>query len=307
MTSLDSILSDEPLAHERADAPESDSSEDSTETTTHQEASTGAEDDEADAQSPATGDDDGDADEFAPNELRVSGLKKVVQKERHSRKEEARLRKAADKRAEEAERRLADLARQFTAQQQQQAPAQEAQAPNDEEELNEFLTQGNKYTRRVVEEQIARVRVQSVKDRIDDSVDALADVHEDARTRVGEFMQLLHQVPGLREEFRAVADRRHPHYRNPAKFAYDFAKAASAAREVGDPVAYREKTRAEIRAEVEAELRGETQHQAPRAAARAPLKTIASSRGTGAGAPAAWAGPTSLEDILEEKPRRARG
>lgn len=284
-TTLDEILGS-PSVHDLPDGPEDAPDETEPEASETQAAS-------ADSQEPETGD-DGDDDEipdFEPSELKRIGLEKALKAERG-------LRRIDRKRAGELQRQIDQLTGQMSAlrpQTQAQAPA--AQKPDDE--YDQFLADAPKYTKSVVEKEIGAVRRELALERIADSQADYREKHEDAAERFAKFTELAASNPALQAQFRAVADRKHPHYRNPAKFAYEYVKAYEAATEIGDPVAYREKLRAELRAESESV---ETPSKTP---VRSP-KTIASARGSGARHSAAWTGPTSLDDVLSS-PRRSRG
>lgn len=82
---------------------------------------------------------------------------------------------------------------------------------------------------------------------------------------------------------------------NPALFAYKTAEKELKLRELGDPDEYRAKLEAEVRAKVEAELKEKLAAEATKAAAIP--ESLASARGGGAKSPE-WAGPPSLDDIL---------
>ena len=286
-TTLDEILGS-PSVHDLPDGPEDAPDETEPEASETQAAS-------EDSQGPETGA-DGDDDEipdFEPSELKRIGLEKALKAERG-------LRRIDRKRAGELQRQIDQLTGQMSAlrpQTQAQAPA--TQKPDDE--YDRFLGEGPVFTRSVAKEEVSALRREMSLERIADSQADYLEKHEDAAERFAKFKELAASNPALQAQFRAVADRKHPHYRNPAKFAYEYVKAYEAATEIGDPVAYREKLRAELLAESESES-AEKPSKAP---VRSP-KTIASARGSGARHSAAWAGPTSLDDVLSS-PRRSRG
>lgn len=284
-TTLDEILGS-PSVHDLPDGPEDAPDDAETDASETQAA-------DADSQEPETGA-DGDDDEiqdFEPSELKRIGLEKALKAERG-------LRRIDRKRAGELQRQIDQLTGQMSAlrpQTQAQAPA--TQKPDDE--YDQFLADAPKYTKSVVEKEIGALRREAALERIADSQADYIEKHEDAAELFAKFRGYAAEDPALAAQFRAIADRKHPRHRNPGKFAYEYAKARVAAEEMGDPVAYREKVRAELLAE------SGSVEKPPRTLVRSP-KTIASARGSGARHSAAWAGPTSLDDVLSS-PRRSRG
>ncbi len=284
--SLDSILSDEPSVHalpeaqESAPEPESDAVEakDSGETPEPAEAS---------AAPTETVDADDDEAGPDPDDLRADGLRKALRAVREEKRAER-------KRARELQSRLDHLAGQLAAMQRQPqpqvAPPAPQQKPPDDDEA--FYAQGPAYVRRLLEEKVSSFEQQRVMERIEDSEAELLERHEDAAEHIAMFRQMAAQNPMLALEFRAVAEKKHPRYRNPAKFAYEYAKARKQAEEIGDPVTYREK----LKAELQAELSGQV--TSPKVPAKAPPKTIAGARGNGVSATQAWRGPRSLDEII---------
>ena len=241
------------------------------------------------ATAPTDSGDDGDA-EIEPGE---SGLKKALVSERKMRREER-------KRVQDLQRQLDHLTGQMSAMgtsRKQDEPKQLEDMGT--KELDEFLVRGPEWTRRVVADEVRSVRHQAVVERIEDAEAEFAEKHSDAREMFAKFGELAQRVPGLIEQFRAVVERKDQNYRNPAKFAYDYAKAYSQAAEVGDLGSYREKLRAELRAELEAERGGVVATEEP--------KTLAGARGSGgASAQQRYAGPTPLEAIVGPRKKAQR-
>lgn len=83
-------------------------------------------------------------------------------------------------------------------------------------------------------------------------------------------------------------------HKNPAKFAYDYGNKTRLMQEMGDdPVAYREKLKADLMAEIKAELAKEQPAKAlPKTTSLAGAKSE-----SGLKTPA-WTGPTPLDDLL---------
>lgn len=290
--SLDSILSDEPSVHTLPEAAESDSpapesapAEEAKASEPDPQPETGREDDE----------DEGDESRaYEPKELRVDGLRKALDSERKRAKEEARQRKEEARQRQELQRQLDHLNGQLTALRRPQQPAQQQQ-PKTEDEYEKFLAEGPKWTRGLVDQQVSQVREQLTRRQIEILQADFEDRHEDARDLLGKFSGLAQNDPSLAARFTAIVDGRDPAYRNPVRFAYDYAKAYAQAAELADPVAYREK----VKAEVLAELSKSGPSSSPQPPAKAPPKTLAGARGTGAGVTQEWRGPRSMAEILK--------
>ena len=287
MRSMDSILADEPSLHALPDEPKSESSG---QPEADQQASTDKPDEPEKASAPEAERADDEDDALAgidPGDLRYAGLKKVVTKER-------KFREAAEQKQRELQRQYDQAVGRLQALERQQQPAQQQQ-PKTEDEYEKFLAEGPKWTRGLVDQQVSQVREQLTRRQIEILQADFEDRHEDARDLLGKFSGLAQNDPSLAARFTAIVDGRDPAYRNPVRFAYDYAKAYAQAAELADPVAYREK----VKAEVLAELGKSGPSASPQPPAKAPPKTLAGARGTGAGVTQEWRGPRSMAEILK--------
>lgn len=289
MRSMDSILADEPTVH---DMPESeDSASTFVDNGSEREGTK-----EPQSTAPETGaDESDDTSDPDPVDLTAAGLRKALSAARRDKREER-------KRSREYQRQLDQLSGHVSALRQPQAhvPQQQpAKRPEDDDEA--FYAKGPAWTREVAdarvrqaEEKFAAFEHRARIEKIEDAEEAIVERHEDGRKRIDSFAQRMAANPALRAEFVAVCEGRHQQYRNPAKFAYEYDRAAEQANEIGDPESYK----AKLRAEWEAEQTGRGGRSEP---SRAPTKTpksIASARGIGVAARREWSGPRDLKDIL---------
>ncbi len=289
-TSLDSILSDEKSVH---DLPESEA--DVSEPVGEEARETQATEPEASTQAPAMGDADDEVADPDPVDLSAKGLRKALTAERGLKRDERKQRR-------ELQRQLDQLRGELNAMRQmpQVQQAQPQQQPKSEDEFAQFLERGPEYVKGQIEQRVESIRTQAIIERIEDAETAFAEQHEDAPAAFAKFRELAASDPALQMQFRAVVDRKHPAYRNPAKFAYQYVKAWEAANEIGDPDAWREAERAKLLAEIQGQS-----GQPLKPPAKAPSKTLVDVRGSGVGATTQWQGSPSLESILKQPPRRA--
>lgn len=241
----------------------------------------------------ASAPDDDSSDDIEPGE---SGLKKALVAERKLRREER-------KRVQELQRQLEQLSSHVTAARevpQQQTPAQDpTEAAN--RDFDEFLARGPQWTRQAIDARVRELKTAATVEKIEDAEAEFAEKHPDAPEMFKRFQSLAANDPNLRARFAAVAERRDPAYRNPAKFAYDYAKAYAEASEMGDPASYRERLRKEIMDEIEKGGGATSAH--PREAP----KTLAGARGSGAaGSSTRFSGPTPIEDIVGPRKKAQR-
>lgn len=113
--------------------------------------------------------------------------------------------------------------------------------------------------------------------------------HEDYPEVFAVFEGLARKEPVLLEKMMQQPD--------PAEWAYRTAKRAKDIAEMGDPAAFRERTRAELLAEIKAEQEAEAVETAPDLP-NIP-KTLGKTRTVGSRKGPAWAGPETLDEILK--------
>lgn len=285
--SMESILADEPSVHTM---PETTAPETADVSTVVDNSAATAE--QSTQEQPATGagtesDDDG------PDPVDLDGFRKALKAARGDRR-------SAKKEARELQRQLDQLAGRLSAMQPQQ-PQAGSQPPTPDAKPDtddDYFADPRAYVRNTVQSQVGTVqgameqqRIAFQRARIADAEDAFVDRIEDAREHLDYFKALAANDPGLRAQFAAVADGQHPGYRNPVRYAYDYAKAHKQATEMADPAAYEAKLRAKWEAE-----RNEPGQQPVKTPTKTP-KSIATSRGTGGASKQEWSGPRAAKDI----------
>ena len=118
------------------------------------------------------------------------------------------------------------------------------------------------------------------------SVELMRTTHEDYDSMEASFIDMAQNNPALIQQMNQSG--------NPAKFAYDYAKAQHEINEMRDP-SYKDKLRAEIRAELEAEHRKELEAEIQK---RSTLPgTLSNDRAAGGNAAQPYSSP-SLDSIL---------
>lgn len=122
--------------------------------------------------------------------------------------------------------------------------------------------------------------------------------HQDVDDMLGVFQKAVAENPALGVQ---LGQQRHPW-----QWMYDQAKRMKAMEEIGsDPVAYRERLKAELEAEFKAAQGTSPDHQADASAttqvATKPVipQSLATARSAAPRAAPTWTGPTSLNDILK--------
>lgn len=244
---------------------------------------------QADA-APADDDEDGDLE---PGE---SGLKKALKAER-------RLRREARKQVQELQRQIDYITGQMAAQRQAgpaaDAPKQQVKDDSASRDLDDFLSSGPAYVRRVAEAKAREPYVKFMQTQITREQRVFEREHADAAPAISLFKQQAERDPQLSARFAAIADGNDAEFVSPVEFAYQWGKAYQQASELGDLGTYRDR----VRAELMAELGNQGAGVADAAPAQAP-KTLAGARGSGgAGTGAQTSGPVPLEDLIG--PRRA--
>lgn len=198
------------------------------------------------------------------------------------------------KKRQEYERRLAQLEGQLSAYQQiqQRSPAKETPKATDDDD--QFFSGPQKFVRDTVEHRAAAVEKAVEAARFDLSEELARSRHEDYDETIAAFHEAVTDDPALLASFQAqvAADRTGRAKRNPAEFAYDFAKTFKEVGEVGSLSELKAKIEAEVRAKLETELRG---NGAQAAASKVSPSTV-SARGTGGKATPVFA-PTPLASI----------
>jgi len=290
--SMDSILSDSPIKSRPTleDAPQSSEKPDAT-SAEKLDVSDERLEQSTTARSGMEHDDGVDQDN-EPAELNTAGLRKALGASR----KEARER---DKRSRELERQLAQLTGQMQAM--QQRPAVPAPIDTPKDDSADFYADPAAYARRVadergktVEARLEEQRVMFRRERIADAQESYEAAHEDGKELLALFGQLAQQNPQLVAEFNAIADGRHPSYRNPVLFAAETARTAKRLQGVSSLDDFEK----QLRAKWEAEQSGQS-GDGPSARPTQTPKSIASSRGSGGAASrAAFAGPRSMDEIL---------
>jgi hypothetical protein len=297
--SLDSILSND-------EAPSEDVAEQSETTQETHEAgetpaakldATDSETDEIDAEE---SDDLGD--------LRYSGLKKAARKER-------KFRQAAEKQAKDLQRQLDHLAGQMQQARQHPQPKHEPQPTEAKKEpepgffelgpepyVDQRATAAAEKVREKLEQRLAHFEARQIRNELDgaemaiinsvadgkENIDYFAELAKERDPRNGQLTDHAKYVSG---QLQAVIQGVHPQFKNPAQFAYEYAKAARRAIALSDP-----NYEATQRAKWEAEQRGESSTDVPQA--RPQHKTIAGARGSSASVRRSSADPDSLREIL---------
>lgn len=111
------------------------------------------------------------------------------------------------------------------------------------------------------------------------------DKYPDFQEKLDAFIAMADEDPLLVAKMDAQA--------NPAEFVYKTATAQQKMKEMGDPLAYEAKLEEKIRAKIAAEQEAEKKKRTdlPGSLATAPAASTATT--------AAWAGPTSLDDLLK--------
>lgn len=302
MTSIDTAFADGPfgsssIAEAASDSPEPEAKETPAESS-EQPREASAKDEPAKTDKPADEgrDGQGEDDELGLGEAEpnLDNLRKALKTERSlSKKQRADIKATVD-RLEQIEAHNRNLAAQIAA----LKPQEQKPKPESAEDGPDFFAQPEDFVQQAVAKRLAPVSeivqaqaLQFQRSRIIDAEEALVEHVADGRENIDQFKALAANDPSLREQFAAVVEGRHPHYRNPAKFAYEYAKEYRRVTEALDPDALR----AKIRAEVEAELRGESgeseKQEQPR---RTPL-TLAGHRGRGASVSSASAAHLPVE------------
>ncbi len=301
--SFDSILSNDEAPADETETVETPESGAAGETPAKADAATAgepdaneSETDEIDAEEP---DDLGD--------LRYSGLKKAARKER-------KFRQAAEKQAKELQRQLDQLSGQLQQMRQQPQPKQEpATAPAKTEPEPGFFELGPEpyvqskaeaaaaKVREHLEKRLAQLEASQTRNQLDSAEVAFCSRVADGKEHIDHFAALCRETDAngrltahaqyADAQLRAVIEGRHPQYRDPSQFAYDYAKAARQAVAMSDP-----NYEAQLRAKWEAEQRGD--QDTPATQARPQHKTIAAARGSSGSVRRASADPDSMSEIL---------
>jgi hypothetical protein len=134
-----------------------------------------------------------------------------------------------------------------------------------------------------------------INERLNTSEMLLRSKHDDVDEKLAVFQAEAAKNPALGAE---LLKQRHPY-----EWMYQQATRMQALASIGDdPVAYREKMRAELLAELQGQQQtqtAETVQQPTQAAAPVLPKSLATSRSAGPRSAATWTGPTALNDILK--------
>lgn len=273
LKSMDDILSDEPMADRLPEGPESDSEPTEPAVKTESAKAPAVESKPAEKPAERAGDDDEDAAPEIPDD--VEKLKRLVtafhgDKRKHKKK------------AQELREELAKLQGQMSAMRQPpQAQAQQPKAPTEEEREAAYWKDPIGFVRQERE----AMRQELVMQKLQTSEAYARRTHPDFSEKLAAFQKATAGHHAIAEFVRNHAD--------PAEYVYQTGAKILLDQEMGsDPVAWREAEKAKIRAELEAE-RGNAPAPKP-----SPTKSIAGSRGSGAGVTQAWSGPRSLDDIL---------
>lgn len=131
---------------------------------------------------------------------------------------------------------------------------------------------------------LSEVQQTVLNERLNMSEMMIRESKEDAEQAINAFMEVAAVNPGLKQHAMSQA--------HPYKFIYDQGKRIEAMKEIGDPVSYKDKIRAELRAEMEAEFKKE-----PEPALNLPT-SLAGVRSSGARTGPGWGGPQPLNAIL---------
>lgn len=285
---MDSILSDEPSVHS---LPESDSPPSAAEEPVSTKADT-----KPDAAQQATppnpagkaGDVDGDDEPDAPIPDNLEEIKKALAAERKDGRRSRKERKESD-------RRIAMLEGELQAFKQQRASqAQPAKPEPKPEELEaEIYKDLPGYLQRQRQQMQQEFEQKTLATRLQLSEAMARRAHTDFDEKIAAVKEAAAGNPMLVQYAFQQPDPAEYLYRTGAKLLLD--------KEIGDdPAAYRQRLEAEVRAKIEAEMaaNGITTPTTQAPTKPSPTKSIAGSRGNGAGVTQAWSGPRSLEDVL---------
>lgn len=129
----------------------------------------------------------------------------------------------------------------------------------------------------------------ALNERLNMSEMMIRDTKDDAEAVIAEFMAATQSNPALREQAMKQA--------HPYKYIYDEGKRMLAMKEIGDPVAYKEKLRAELLAELGNQGKPAEEQPAP---VQLPT-SLANARSAAPRNATTWQGPTPINDILARK------
>jgi hypothetical protein len=210
----------------------------------------------------------------------------------------AGLRKALDaerKKRQEHERLTAELRGQLQAYQQLQQKPQ-AQQPSEVNDFDQLLESPPKYVGSVVDKRIGEVdkTIQAV--RLELSEELARSQHQDFDEVITAFEEASAADPTLLAKFQAQAKFDPKAKRNPAKFAYDYAKTYREVSAVGSLDELRAKIEADLRPKLEAELR----KKGVLAAAEQASTSSAGARGSGNTSPVV-SGDRPIGEILRDR------
>lgn len=206
----------------------------------------------------------------------------------------AGLRKALEaerKKRQEYERKLAQFEGQLSVYQQQSQPKQQQQQPVDEDD--QFYSAPPKYVNGVVDKKVSEINKTVEAVRLELSEDMVRGQHQDYDDVISSFHEAAQNDPTLLARFQAQVATDPRARRNPARFAYDYAKTYREVSTVGSLDELRAKIEADLRPKLEAELR----KKGVLAAAEQASTSSAGARGSGVTSPVT-SGDIPIGEIL---------
>jgi ribosomal protein L29 len=282
---MDSILSDEPSVQNlpESDSPSSETVEPAPE---KQDAKPTASPQTAPEKAPTKAvdsDDDDSSDKAEPGDL--DGYKKALAAARGDKRRARKQWQEAEKKLAAFEGELRGLRQQSH---QQVAPKNEPKPEDLEAEIYRDLPG---YLKKQKEESRSEAQSAAAQVKLSLSESYARRSHPDFDEKKALFQAAAQRNPVFAQQAAAQPD--------PWEFAYQLASRIQIQQEIGDdPAAWREAQLTKLRAELEAERSGTATQTTPNPARPSPTRSIASSRGSGAGSTQAWSGHRSLDDIL---------
>lgn len=161
----------------------------------------------------------------------------------------------------------------------------EAALQQKQEEEKPFL--GEEYEQRFQETEV-KFQNQLIRQKLDLSESFARDKYADFGDKLEVFETMLQENPALYQEMIRQA--------NPAEFAYKTASNQQKLKEMGDPAEYEKKLRDKITAELEEKYK--TQLEAETKKRQQLPGTLAGAKGATGVQTQTWAGPSTLNDIL---------
>jgi hypothetical protein len=114
--------------------------------------------------------------------------------------------------------------------------------------------------------------------------------HQDFDSKLEVFAQLAQRDPALRQSMVNAPD--------PGEYAYRTAERFQVMQEMGDPVAYKAKVRAEIEAEYRTKFEAESKEKFNKELTDRLPPSMTETRAVGGNKPLPWTGPPSIKDVL---------